>query len=64
MASVLDETFFRAEAAAYARIEGIVWPNGPICVHRGERNRNGLLKGNARCHPARIRSDRRFRLHQ
>jgi transposase-like protein len=47
MASVLDRPYFRDEAAAYAKVEGISWPNGPVCVHCGEVNRIGLLKGKA-----------------
>jgi hypothetical protein len=44
MPSVLDKPFFRDEAEAYAKLESIVWPNGPVCVHCGETNRIGLLK--------------------
>ena len=47
MPSVLDKPYFRDETEAYAKLESIVWPNGPICVHCGEVNRIGLLKGNA-----------------
>ena len=47
MPSVLDKTYFRDEAAAYAKVESIVWPHGPVCVHCGETNRIGLLKGKA-----------------
>ncbi len=47
MPSVLDNPYFRDEAAAYAKVESIVWPNGPVCVHCGETNRIGLLKGKA-----------------
>jgi transposase-like protein len=47
MPSILDKPFFRDEAAAYAKVESIVWPNGPVCVHCGETNRIGLLKGKA-----------------
>lgn len=47
MASVLDKPYFCDEAAAYAKVESIVWPNGPVCVHCGETNRIGLLKGKA-----------------
>ena len=47
MPSILDRPYFRDEAAAYAKVESIVWPNGPVCVHCGETNRIGLLKGNA-----------------
>lgn len=47
MPSILDQHYFRDEAAAYAKLESIIWPNGPVCVHCGETNRIGLLKGNA-----------------
>jgi transposase-like protein len=47
MPSILDKPYFRDEAAAYAKLEGIVWPNGPVCVHCGETGRIGLLKGKA-----------------
>nr|WP_294565332.1 IS1595 family transposase [uncultured Rhodopila sp.] len=47
MASVLDRPYFRDETAAYAKVESIIWPNGPVCVHCGEVNRIGLLKGKA-----------------
>ena len=47
MASVLDKPFFQNETAAYAKLESIVWPNGPVCVHCGETGRIGLLKGTA-----------------
>jgi transposase-like protein len=47
MPSILDQAFFRDEAAAYAKVESIIWPNGPMCVHCNETNRIGLLKGKA-----------------
>lgn len=47
MPSILDKPYFRDEAEAYAKLESIVWPNGPVCVHCGETSRIGLLKGNA-----------------
>jgi transposase-like protein len=45
--SVLDRPYFRDETAAYAKLESIVWPNGPICVHCGSVERIGKLKGKA-----------------
>jgi len=45
--SVLDRPYFRDEAAAYAKLESIVWPDGPICAHCGEMGRIGKLKGKA-----------------
>ena len=45
--SILDKPFFRDEAAAYEKLESIIWPNGPVCVHCGRGDRIGLMKGNA-----------------
>lgn len=47
MPSMLDKPYFRDEAAAYAKVESIIWPDGPVCVHCGERSRIGQLKGTA-----------------
>jgi transposase-like protein len=47
MASVLSRPYFHDEAAAYAKLESIVWPNGPVCPHCGDANRIGKLNGNA-----------------
>src|SRR3984893_4580732 len=33
--SILSEPHFHNEEAAYARLEAIVWPNGPVCPHCG-----------------------------
>lgn len=33
--SILSAPFFHDEAAAYERLEAIVWPNGPVCPHCG-----------------------------
>lgn len=45
--SILDQPFFRDEAAAYAKLEGIIWPGGAVCAHCGEKARIGLMRGNA-----------------
>ena len=45
--SILNKPFFCDEAAAYAKLESIVWPNGSVCVHCGGSDRIGLLKGKA-----------------
>ena len=45
MASVLNEPYFNDEAAAFAALEAIVWPNGPICPHCGATDRIGRLEG-------------------
>src|SRR5918995_207338 len=33
--SILSEPHFHNEEAAYARLESIVWPDGPVCPHCG-----------------------------
>jgi transposase-like protein len=43
MASVLNEAYFTDEAAAFAALEAIVWPNGPICPHCGAVDRLNRL---------------------
>ena len=45
MASVLNEAYFHDEAAAFAALEAIVWPNGPVCPHCGGTDRIGKLEG-------------------
>jgi len=35
MASVLNEPYFQDEAAAFAALEAILWPDGPVCPHCG-----------------------------
>ena len=35
MPSVLNQPFFQDEEAAYAKLESIVWPHGPVCPHCG-----------------------------
>ena len=41
--SVFDKPFFQNETAAYAKLESIISPNGPVCVHCGDRARIGLM---------------------
>jgi transposase-like protein len=45
--SVLDRPGFYDESAAYAKIEGILWPDGPVCPHCGGVGRVYELKGKA-----------------
>lgn len=45
MASVLNEAYFQDEATAFAALEAIVWPNGPVCPHCGGTDRIGRLEG-------------------
>lgn len=43
--SILSEPHFHNEAAAIARLEAIVWPNGPVCAHCGGVDRITPVKG-------------------
>ncbi len=45
MASVLSQAYFQDEAAAFAELEAIVWPNGPVCPHCGCMGRISALNG-------------------
>jgi transposase-like protein len=45
MASVLSQPHFHNEAAAYARLEAIVWPEGPHCPRCGALDRITNVKG-------------------
>ncbi len=47
MASVLNQLFFQDEEAAYAKLESIVWPNGPVCPHCGSTDRMKKMGGTA-----------------
>lgn len=42
--SVLDEPYFHDEEAAFAKLESINWPNGPVCPHCGGLDRIYPLK--------------------
>ena len=43
--SVLSLPIFHHEPAAVAKLESIIWPNGPVCVHCGASDRIGRLNG-------------------
>lgn len=45
MAGVLTKEYFHDEAAAFAELESIVWPNGPVCPKCGSVERIGKLEG-------------------
>ena len=45
MKPVLSEPRFHNEEVAFAYVESLLWPNGPVCKHCGEANRVGRLKG-------------------
>jgi hypothetical protein len=43
--SILNQPHFHDEAAAFAKLESIVWPNGPVCPHCGGVGRAYALNG-------------------
>ena len=43
--SVLNQPHFQDEEAAFAKLESIVWPNGPVCAHCGAMDRIYSLAG-------------------
>ena len=43
MASVLNQAYFHDEKAAFEALEGIIWPNGPVCQHCGATDRINRL---------------------
>ncbi len=45
MQSVLHEAYFHDEAAAFAKLESIVWPEGPVCPHCGNVGKFYALEG-------------------
>ena len=45
MPSILNRPHFHDEAAAFAKLENIVWPNGPVCPHCGGFGRVYPLNG-------------------
>ena len=44
--SILSKPYFHDEEAAYAHLEGLLWPNGPTCPHCGGVDRIGKIKAN------------------
>lgn len=44
--SVLSAPHFYDEEAAFAFLEGVLWPNGPVCAHCGGMDRIGKIKAN------------------
>ncbi len=44
--SVLSNPRFHDEAAAFAFLEGVIWPNGPVCPHCGCMGRISTIKAN------------------
>ena len=45
--SALSAPHFHNEKAAYAYVEGKLWPEGPVCRHCGCMDRIGVLKGSS-----------------
>lgn len=43
--SILNHRHFHDEEAAFAKLESIVWPNGPVCPHCGATDRIFALNG-------------------
>ncbi len=43
--SILNAAHFHDEAAAFAELEAILWPDGPVCAHCGALDRIYALKG-------------------
>lgn len=43
--SVLSKPYFHDEPAAYAYLESVLWPNGPVCPHCGSLDKVYELKG-------------------
>jgi transposase-like protein len=43
--SILSEPHFHNEAAAIARLEAVIWPEGPVCPHCGGVDRITPVKG-------------------
>ncbi|MGQ0589878.1 MAG: IS1595 family transposase [Sphingosinicella sp.] len=44
--SVLSRPYFHDEAAAFAHLEGVLWPEGPVCPHCGCMGRITKVKAN------------------
>ncbi len=43
--TIVYQPYFRNEQAALAKLESLVWPQGPICVHCGAAERIGAVVG-------------------
>lgn len=43
--SILSKKYFHDEKAAFAHLEAILWPDGPVCPHCGTIDNAGKLKG-------------------
>lgn len=47
MSSILNAPYFQDEDAAYAKLESIVWPHGPVCPHCGVMEKMKRMGGAA-----------------
>ena len=47
MPSVLNAPFFQDEAAAFVKLESLIWPNGAVCPHCGSTDRMKIMGGAA-----------------
>jgi transposase-like protein len=43
--SILNRPHFQDEAAAFSKLESVIWPDGPVCPHCGALDRIFALKG-------------------
>ncbi len=43
--SIISQPYFWDEQAAHAKLEEIVWPNGPVCTRCGATDRIGAVTG-------------------
>jgi hypothetical protein len=43
--SIISRPYFWDEQAAHAKLEAIVWPNGPVCTRCGATDRIGAVTG-------------------
>lgn len=43
--SILTKPYFHDEAAAFAKLESVLWPHGPVCSHCGGKERIYNLEG-------------------
>lgn len=44
--SILSKAYFHDEAAAFAHLEAVLWPNGPVCPHCGATDRISKIQPN------------------
>jgi transposase-like protein len=44
--SILSKPYFHDEEAAFAHLEAVLWPHGPVCPHCGAMGRISKIKAN------------------